>query len=59
MIAAAIAMNATKYVPIDDCANECTLAIAPERVRNVPKIVIKKVSDTRKTFHTFRSPRRS
>ena len=31
----------------------------PERVRNVPKIVRKNVSQTRKTFHTFRMPRRS
>jgi hypothetical protein len=57
--AAANAMNHTKYVPIDDWANECTLAMAPERVRNVPKIVMRNVSETRKTFQTLRSPRRS
>ncbi|MCZ7685764.1 MAG: hypothetical protein M5U28_46095 [Sandaracinaceae bacterium] len=40
-------------------ANECTLAMSPERVRNVPKMVRTKVADRRKTFQTFRIPRRS
>ena len=35
------------------CANECTLAIAPERVRNVPKIVMKNVMLMSATFHTL------
>jgi hypothetical protein len=48
-----------KYVPMDDCANEWTLAIIPERVRNVPKMVRKNVSEMRKTFHTLSIPRRS
>ena len=51
--------NQTKYSPIDDCAKECTLAIAPERVRNVPKMVMKNVRQMRKTFQTFIIPRRS
>ncbi len=46
-------------MPIDDCANECTLAIAPDRVRNVPKIVMKNVTQMSTTFHTLRRPRRS
>ena len=48
-----------KYVPIEDCANEWTLAIMPDRVRNVPKMVRKNVRQMRKTFHTFSRPRRS
>src|SRR5882762_5453819 len=42
-----------------DCANECTLAMRPERVRNVPKIVRKKVARTSDTFQTLSMPRRS
>ena len=42
-----------------DCAKECTLAMRPERVRNVPKIVRKNVRQMRKTFQTFSIPRRS
>jgi len=44
---------------MEDCAKEWTLAIAPERVRKVPKMVRKKVRQTRQTFHTLRRPRRS
>src|ERR1700722_8093608 len=33
--------------------------MAPDRVRNVPKIVRKNVRHTRHTFQTFKSPRRS
>src|SRR5687767_15305551 len=51
--------NQRKYSPIDDCANECTLAIAPDRVRNVPKIVMKNVRQIRKMFQTLSIPRRS
>ncbi len=51
--------NTAKYPPMDDCANEWTLEIIPERVKNVPKIVRKKVNETRKTFQTFSIPRRS
>ena len=53
------AMYQTKYCPMSDLAKECTLAISPDRVRNVPKIVRKKVSARRKTFHTFIMCRRS
>ena len=42
-----------------DWANECTLEIIPERVKNVPKIVRKNVRQMRKTFHIFKRPRRS
>ncbi len=51
--------NQRKYSPMEDWAKECTLAIAPERVRNVPKIVMKNVRQMRKTFHTLSMPRRS
>src|SRR5580704_12442303 len=44
---------------MDDCANEWTLEIIPERVRNVPKMVRKNVSEMRKTFQTLSRPRRS
>ena len=30
--------------------------MTPERVRNVPKIVMKNVRQMRKTFHTFSMP---
>ena len=33
--------------------------MTPERVRNVPKIVMKNVRQIRKTFQTFSMPRRS
>ena len=33
--------------------------MTPERVRNVPKIVMKNVRQMRNTFHTFSIPRRS
>ena len=33
--------------------------MTPERVRNVPKIVMKNVRQMRKTFHTLSIPRRS
>jgi hypothetical protein len=36
-------MNHTKYSPMSLCANACTLAMSPERVRNVPKMVMKNV----------------
>jgi hypothetical protein len=39
--------------------NACTLAMRPERVRNVPKIVRKNVRQMSVTFHTFSIPRRS
>ena len=46
-------------MPMPDWANECTLAMRPERVRNVPKMVRKNVMQMRKTFHTLNMPRRS
>ncbi len=39
--------------------NACTDCTTPERVMKVPKIVRKKVTITRDTFHTFSMPRRS
>ena len=42
-----------------DWAKALTLAMAPERVRNVPKMVMKKVRQMSVTFHTRRRPRRS
>jgi hypothetical protein len=53
------ARNHTKYVPMLDWAKECTLAMAPDRVRNVPKMVRKKVTQMSATFHTLSRPRRS
>jgi hypothetical protein len=41
------------------CAKEWMLAMSPERVRNVPKIVRKKDVRRSATFHTLRMPRRS
>jgi hypothetical protein len=52
-------MYQTKYCPMSDRANECTLAMRPERVRKVPKIVRKNVKARRKTFHTLIMCRRS
>ena len=46
-------------MPMPDWAKECTLAMRPERVRKVPKIVRKNVAQMRKTFQTFIMPRRS
>ena len=46
-------MYQTKYCPMSERANEWTLAIKPDRVRKVPKMVRKKVSASRKTFQTF------
>src|ERR1041385_5972275 len=51
-----IAMNPTKYVPMDDCAKAWTELTMPLRVRNVPKMQRKKVVETRTTFHTFIMP---
>ncbi len=42
-----------------DCANECTLAMSPERVRHVPAMVSQNVVQMRKTFHSLNIPRRS
>jgi hypothetical protein len=56
---ASSAMYQTKYAPMLERANECTLAIIPDRVRNVPKIVMKNVRHSRLTFHTLNMPRRS
>src|SRR5262245_19643500 len=42
-----------------DSANAWTLAIRPERVSHVPKMVKKNVRQMRMTFHTFNIPRRS
>jgi hypothetical protein len=42
-----------------DCAKECTLAMRPERVRNVPKMVRKNVVRTSEIFQIFSIPRRS
>ena len=52
-------MYQTKYWPMSDRAKEWTLAISPDRVRKVPKIVRKNVSARRKTFHTLIMCRRS
>ena len=42
-----------------DWANEWTLAMRPDRVRNVPKIVRKNVRQMSTTFQIFSMPRRS
>ena len=52
-------MYQTKYCPMSERAKECTLAISPDRVKNVPKIVRKNVRAKRKTFQTFIICRRS
>ena len=52
-------MKYKKYVPTSDCANEWMLAIKPERVQNVPKMVSKNVVMMSETFHTRSVPRRS
>ena len=39
------------------CANEWTDSISPDRVRNVAKIVMRKVTTTSPMFHTFSIPR--
>jgi len=45
-------MYQTKYWPMSEREKACTEAMAPERVRNVPKIVMKNVRHMRKTFQT-------
>ncbi len=52
-------MKPTNQMPMPDWAKECTLAMRPERVSQVPKMVRKNVAQMRNTFHTFSMPRRS
>src|SRR5688572_15456744 len=43
--------------PTGDWGEVCTLAVTPDRVRKVPKIVSRKVTMTRVRFHRFSIPR--
>ena len=52
-------MYQAKYCPMSERAKLCTLAMRPERVRNVPKMVKKNVPERSATFQTRSIPRRS
>jgi hypothetical protein len=52
-------MNERKKIPMEDCVNEWTEPIIPERVRNVPNWVREKVSTIRVRFQTRSIRRRS
>ena len=53
------AKNQVKKGPMSLLAKECTLAMSPERVRNVPNIVNRKVTQIKSTFQTRNMLRRS
>jgi len=53
------ARKARRTGPTADWVNECTDAIVPERVRNVPRIVRAKAAMTRTKFHDWSIRRRS
>src|SRR5688572_13477449 len=55
--AVAAIRKARNQSPICDVANECTLAITPLRVMNVPRIASRNVAATRVTFHLRSIPR--
>src|SRR5690242_2787186 len=58
MVAAAESTrNARKKYPTFDCVNECTLAITPERVMNVPKIDNSQAPMISPRFHFLSMPR--
>src|SRR5215467_16317252 len=50
-------MKATNQGPMLDCANACTEATTPLRVRKVPIMHRRNVVNTSQTFHTFIIPR--
>ncbi len=53
----ATSRKARKKYPTLDCVKLCTLAMTPERVMNVPKMLSRKVATMSERFHRLSIPR--